>query len=56
MSKTQHFILISNPLKKYGKNAHTKIISKTSLTNMSKSGKRSFFRQKYANYFLVTFF
>ncbi len=53
----QNFTLISNPLKKLLKNAPKKIISKTSLTNMSKSEKSAYFRQVFANnFFLVNFF
>ena len=54
---TQNFTLISNPLKKLLKNAPKKVISKTSLTNMSKSEKSAFFRHVFANnFFLVNFF
>ncbi len=44
-------MLISNPLKKFLKNA-PKVISNTSLTNMSKSGKCAYFRHAFANNFL----
>ncbi len=47
--KTQNFTLISNPLKKLLKNAPKKVISKTSLTNMSKSEKSAYFRHIFAN-------
>ncbi len=43
LKKTQNFTLILNPVKKYLKNAHKKVISKTSLRNMSKSVKWNFF-------------
>ncbi len=49
--KTQNFMLISNPLKKLWKNALKKVISQTSLTNMSKSEKSAFFRHVFANNF-----
>ncbi len=55
--KTQNFTLISNSLKKLWKNAQQKVISKTSLTNKSKSEKSAFFRHVFANnFFLVHFF
>jgi hypothetical protein len=49
-------MLISNPLKKFLKNAPEKIITKTSLTNMSKSRKRAYFRHIFANNFLSAHF
>ncbi len=55
VSKTQNFMLISNPSKKIFKNAPKKVISKTSLTNMSKSGKSAYFRHVFANNCLKTF-
>jgi hypothetical protein len=49
-------MLITNLLKKFLKNAHKKVISKTILTNMSKSGKSAYFRHIFANtFFLVNF-
>jgi hypothetical protein len=51
----QHFMLITNLLKKFLQNAHKKVISKTSLTNMRKSGKSAYFRQIFANAFFVNF-
>ncbi len=50
--KMQNFTLILNPLKKLWKNAPKKVISKTSLTNMSKSEKGHFF----VMVLLITFF
>jgi hypothetical protein len=48
-------MLISNPLKSFFKNAPKKVISKTSLLNMSKSGKSAYFRHVFVNtFFLVT--
>ncbi len=48
-------MLISNLLKKFKKNAQ-KNISKTSLTNMSKSGKSEYFRHVFdINIFMVHF-
>ncbi len=47
--KTRDLTLISNPLKKLLKNAHKKVISKTSLTNVSKSEKSAYFRNVFAN-------
>ncbi len=50
-------MLISNPLKSCEKMHQKKVISKTSLTNMSKSDKSAFFRDVFANnFFLVHFF
>ncbi len=49
-------MLISNPLKKFFKNAQEKFISKTSLTNMSKNGIYAYFHQVFANNFFGTFF
>ncbi len=54
--KTQNCALISNPLKKLLKNAPKKVISKTSLTNMSKSEKSAYFRHVFANNFFVCIF
>jgi histone H3/H4 len=55
--KTQNFTLISNPLKKLLKNAPKKVISKTSLTHMSKNEKSAYFRHIFDNnFFLVHFF
>ncbi len=55
--KTQNFTLISNSLKKLLKNAPKKVISKTCLTNMSKSEKSAYFRHVFANnFFFVRFF
>ena len=54
--KTQNFTLISNPLKKLLKNIQKKVISNTSLTNMSKSGKSTYIRQVFANNFFGTLF
>ncbi len=39
ISKNASFMLISNPLKKFEKNAPIKVIGKTDLTNMSKNEK-----------------
>jgi hypothetical protein len=44
-------MLISNPLKNFFKNALKKVISKTSLTNMSKRGKSAYFRHVFASNF-----
>jgi hypothetical protein len=49
-------MLILNQLKKFFKNAPTKFISKTSLTNMSKSGKSAHFRHVFDNNFFCTVF
>jgi hypothetical protein len=49
-------MLISNPLKKLSKNAHKKVNSKTSLTNMSKSKKSAYFRHVFVINFLGAFF
>jgi hypothetical protein len=46
-------MLISNPLKKFLKNALKKVISKTSLTNMSKREKSTYFRHVFANNLLA---
>jgi hypothetical protein len=49
-------MLISNPLKKFLK-MHKKVISKKSLTNMSKSGKSAYFHHILVNnFFMVNFF
>jgi hypothetical protein len=45
-------MLISNPMKKLLKNAPKKVISKTSLTNISKKGKSAYFNHVFANNFL----
>jgi hypothetical protein len=50
--KKRRITLISNPLKKLYKTAQKNVISKTGLTNMSKSKKSAFF----ANNFFGTFF
>jgi hypothetical protein len=50
--KTQNFMLISNLLKIFTK-IHKKVISETSLTNMSKSGKSEYFRHIFANNFFL---
>jgi hypothetical protein len=44
-------MLILNPLKNFYKTHHKKVISKTSLANMSKSGKRAYFCHIFANNF-----
>jgi hypothetical protein len=44
-------MLISNPLKNFFKNSPKKVISKTSLTNMS-----AYFRHVFANNFFSKFF
>jgi hypothetical protein len=44
-------MLISNTLKKFYKDSPKKVISKTSLTNMSKSGKSAYFRHIFAKNF-----
>jgi hypothetical protein len=44
-------MLISNPLKKFLKNGNKKVISKISLTIMSKSGKSAHFHHFFANNF-----
>ncbi len=49
---TQNFMLISYPLKKFFKNCTKKVINKTSLTNMSKSGKSAYFRHIVTNNFI----
>ncbi len=54
--KTQNFTLILNPLKKLLNNAPKKVISKTSLTNMSKSENSAYFSHVFANkFFWCTF-
>jgi hypothetical protein len=45
-------MLISNPLNEFLKNAPKKVISKTSFTNMSKSGKVHIF----VTFLIITFF
>ena len=50
--KTQNFTLISKPFKKLLKNTPKKVISKTSLTNMSKSEKVHI----SVTFLLITFF
>ncbi len=48
---------VSNLSEKFYENAPKKVISKTSLTNMSKSGKSAYFRHIFAaNVLLVNFF
>ncbi len=54
--KTQNFTMISNPLKKLLNTAPKKVISKTSLTNMSKSEKSAYFRHVFANNFFWCIF
>ncbi len=56
VSKTQNFTLILNLLKKLWKIAPKKVISKTSLTNMSKNEKSAFFHHIFANYFFLVHF
>jgi hypothetical protein len=46
-------MLISNPLKKFFKNALKKAINKTSWTNMSKNGKSAYFRHVFTNNLLA---
>jgi hypothetical protein len=48
-------MLISNPLKKFHKNAPETVIIKTSVTNMSKSGKSAYFRHIFVDNFLGHF-
>ncbi len=48
-------MLISNLMKKLVKNAPKNVISKTSLTNMSKSGKSAYFNHVFATNFFFTF-
>ncbi len=50
--KTQNFMLISERLKKWQKNALTKSYKETNLMNTSKSGKSKFFHHIFANSFL----
>ncbi len=54
--KKRNFTLILNQLEKLSKVAHKKVISKTSLTNISKSEKSAYFRHVYANIFFGAFF
>ncbi len=55
--KTQNFMLISNSLKKFlKKGTEKKVLSKTSLTNLSKSGKSAYFRHVFANNFFSKIF
>jgi hypothetical protein len=49
-------MLISNPLDKFLKNAPKKVISKTSLRKMSKSGKSTYFRHIFAKKLLWQIF
>ncbi len=49
----QIFMLISNPLKKFLKNAPKKSYKQKSLMNMSKSGKSAYFRHTLANNFFL---
>ncbi len=44
-------MLILNPLEKFLKNAPKKVIIKTILSNMRKSGKSAYFRHIFANNF-----
>jgi hypothetical protein len=53
--KRQNFKLISNRLKKLLK-MHKKVISKTSLTNTSKSENSAYFPPVFANNFFGAFF
>jgi hypothetical protein len=48
--------MISNPLKKFLKMHPKNVISKTSLTNMSKSEKSAYFRHVFANNFFWCIF
>ncbi len=48
-------MLISNLMKKLLKNAPKKVISKTSLANMSKSGKSAYLNHVFATNFLLHF-
>jgi hypothetical protein len=52
----QNFTLISNPLKTLLKMHQKKVISKTSLTNMSKREKSAYFRNVFVNNFFVCVF
>jgi|688.fasta_scaffold747073_1 uncharacterized membrane protein len=47
---------ISNLKKKFLKNAPKKVISKTSLTNMSESEESAYFRPVFANNFILCIF
>jgi hypothetical protein len=47
-------MLISNSLKKLLNNAPKKVKSKTSLTNMSKSGNNAYFRHVFAYNFIFS--
>jgi hypothetical protein len=49
-------MLISERLKKFQKNVHTKSYKETNLMNMSKSGKSTFFHHIFVNYFLCVHF
>ncbi len=53
--KTQNFTLISNRWKSSWKIYQKKVISKTSLINMSKSEESAFFRHIFANNFFGAF-
>ncbi len=53
MSKNAKFHADFESVEKVVKNAPKKVISKTSLTNMSKSEKSAFFRHVFANNFFV---
>jgi hypothetical protein len=55
VKKPQNFMLISNALKVFKKFTKKKVISKTSLMNMSKSGKSAYFHHDFANNFFCTF-
>jgi hypothetical protein len=57
LSKNAEFHADFESVEKVVKNAPKKVISKTSLTNMSKSEKSAYFRHVFANNFiLVRFF
>jgi hypothetical protein len=53
VSKNAKFHADFESVEKVVKNAPKKVISKTSLTNMSKSEKSAFFRHVFANNFFV---
>jgi hypothetical protein len=54
--KTLNFTLILNPFQNLSKNAHKKVISITSLTNLGKSEKSAYFRHIFANNFFWCIF
>ncbi len=57
MSKNAEFHADFESVEKFVNNAQKKVISKTSLTNMSKSEKSAYFRHVFANnFFLMRFF